>query len=311
MAEVALKQADRVSVTVLTDNYSDLFLLEGREIMRRPGMPEGPTPMAEHGLSLLLEVQSGVETHTVLMDASLSSQVLLHNLMVYGVDTSKIEGIILSHGHIDHMGGLMGFLRENPRRRELVAHPDAFSPRRFNIPGEDLREPMPLLNEAALEDSGVVVRKSRKAATWYSDLVLSLGEIERVTDFERGFPWAEIQKDGTWSVDPFDDDQAVVLRVAEGLVVISGCAHSGIVNTVKYAQKITGIGKVHAVLGGFHLTGPLFEPIIDATVAEMKSILPDYIAPMHCTGWKAINTFAREMGDRFFLNSVGTTYVFG
>jgi 7,8-dihydropterin-6-yl-methyl-4-(beta-D-ribofuranosyl)aminobenzene 5'-phosphate synthase len=96
----------------------------------------------------------------------------------------------------------------------------------------------------------------------------------------------------------------------KGLVVLGGCSHAGIINTVKHAMKVSGAGKVHAVLGGFHLTGPLFDPIIKPTIEEMKKIGPDYIVPTHCTGWKAINEFAREMPDQFFLNSVGTTFVF-
>jgi 7,8-dihydropterin-6-yl-methyl-4-(beta-D-ribofuranosyl)aminobenzene 5'-phosphate synthase len=117
--------------------------------------------------------------------------------------------------------------------------------------------------------------------------------------------------DGRWVVDPILDDQALVINIPDkGLVMISGCAHAGIINTVEYAKKITGISTVHAVLGGFHLTGPAFEPIIRPTIDEMKRIDPDYIIPMHCTGWNAINGFAREMPGKFILNTVGTTYRF-
>ena len=144
-----------------------------------------------------------------------------------------------------------------------------------------------------------------------SDLVSVLGQVERVTEFEKGFPWAEALIDDEWVVDPFIDDQGVAVKVkGRGLVVISGCAHTGIINTVKHARKVTGTDKVHAVLGGFHLTGPLFEPIIGPTIEETKRIGPDYIVPMHCTGWKAITQFATEMPEQFLLNVVGTTYVF-
>ncbi len=268
------------------------------------------TPVAEHGLSILVKVRAGADEHTIMMDASLSPNALPHNMEVYGVEAESIEGIILSHGHMDHFGGLLGFLKKASGKCELILHPDAFFPRRFNIPGLGQKE-MPTLAESALRDAGAQIRKTRTASMWCSDLVLSLGEIDRVTDFERGFPWAEIKMDSRWSVDPFKDDQAVVLNVKDkGLVVISGCAHAGIINTVMHAQKITGVGKVHAVMGGFHLTGPIFEPIIEVTVNEMKKHEPDNIIPMHCTGWKAINSFAHEMPDQFFLNSVGTAYVF-
>jgi 7,8-dihydropterin-6-yl-methyl-4-(beta-D-ribofuranosyl)aminobenzene 5'-phosphate synthase len=309
MAEIVLRQADAVSVTVLTDNSLDLFLMQDRGVMHRQGVWP-MTPLAEHGLSVCIEVRAGTQEHVVLLDASMTAKALLHNFEVFGLDGNRIESVILSHGHIDHTGGLMGFLNAYPRQRDLVVHPQAFSLRRLNIPGRGPGEPMSALDEQALRAGGVTVRQSRLAATWHSDLVLTLGEIERVTAFEKGFPWAEIEGDGVWSSDSFADDQAVVLRVADGLVVISGCAHAGIVNTVKYAQKVTGIDKVHAVLGGFHLTGPLFEPIIGDTVAAIKDIGPDWIVPMHCTGWKAIHAFAEAMGERFLLNSVGTRYVF-
>lgn len=311
MTGLNLRESERVSVTILVDNYTDLFLLESRGVMKRPPLPKGMAPVAEHGLSVLIEVRAGKDEHTIMMDASLSSLALLHNMAVYGVEADRIEGIILSHGHMDHFGGLSGFLKKAPKGCELILHPDAFYPRRFNIPGLGPRKEMPVLAESALMDAGAQIHKMRSASTWCSDLVLSLGEIERVTDFERGFPWAEIKMSSTWSVDPFNDDQAVVIKVKDkGLVVISGCAHAGIINTVRYAQKVTGVRKVHAVMGGFHLTGPIFEPIIEATVEEMKKLEPDCIIPMHCTGWKAINRFACEMPEQFFLNSVGTAYVF-
>jgi 7,8-dihydropterin-6-yl-methyl-4-(beta-D-ribofuranosyl)aminobenzene 5'-phosphate synthase len=171
---------------------------------------------------------------------------------------------------------------------------------------------MPALDEGILKEAGAVPIKSEKALPIANGLVYTTGEVERKTAFEKGFPWAEAKIDGNWIIDPFRDDQGLVIKLkGKGLIVISGCAHAGIINTVEYAKKITGTDKVHAVLGGFHLTGRIFEPIIQPTVDEMKKIKPDHIMPMHCTGWKAINRFAEEMPEQFFLNTVGTTYVFG
>ena len=111
--------------------------------------------------------------------------------------------------------------------------------------------------------------------------------------------------------DPFFDDRGIAVNVKnKGLVVIGGCSHAGIVNTVKHAQKVTRTEQVHAILGGFHLTGAIFEPIIGPTIDEIKKIKPDFVVPMHCTGWKAINQFAQAMPEQFLLNSVGTTYIF-
>ena len=106
----------------------------------------------------------------------------------------------------------------------------------------------------------------------------------------------------------FIGEQAVILNAkGKGLVVLSGCAHRGIVNTVKQAQKMTGIEKVYAVMGGFHLTNAKPE-VIQKTVADIKAINPEYIVPTHCTGFEAISAFAREMPDKFILNTVGTKY---
>jgi 7,8-dihydropterin-6-yl-methyl-4-(beta-D-ribofuranosyl)aminobenzene 5'-phosphate synthase len=170
---------------------------------------------------------------------------------------------------------------------------------------------MPALDEEALTEAGAVLHRAKEASTLAADLVLVTGEVERGTDFERGFPWAEARIDGQWVVDPFHDDQGLAVKVKDkGLVVIGGCSHAGIINTVKHAQKAAQVDTVHAVLGGFHLTGPAFEPIIEPTIEVMKKIGPDYVVPMHCTGWNAINQFAEEMPGQFVLNSVGTTYVF-
>jgi 7,8-dihydropterin-6-yl-methyl-4-(beta-D-ribofuranosyl)aminobenzene 5'-phosphate synthase len=156
----------------------------------------------------------------------------------------------------------------------------------------------------------VELHKTKGASTVASDLILVSGEVQRVTDFEKGFPLAEAKIDDEWVVDPFLDDQGVAIKVKDrGVVVIGGYSHSGIINTVKHVQKVTRTSKVHAVLGGFHLTRS-DEPIIGTTIEEMRKTSPDYVVPMHCTGWKAINQFAEAMPDPFLLNTVGTTYVF-
>jgi 7,8-dihydropterin-6-yl-methyl-4-(beta-D-ribofuranosyl)aminobenzene 5'-phosphate synthase len=306
-----LLPADRVEVTVLVDNYTDLFLLQDLGIMKRPKMPRGLTPLAEHGLSLLVEVASAQNMHRFLMDAALTPAALLNNIDVFCKGQASIEGVVLSHGHLDHFGGLTGLLEKIPPGLKLILHPDAFWPRRLNIPGAGPQREMPTLNEKALVEAGVEIHKKSVASTWFDDLVLILGEVERVTDFETGFIWAEIKTDGLWSVDPFNDDQGIAFLVKDkGLVVIGGCAHAGIINTVHYARKVSGVDRVLAVLGGFHLTGPIFEPLIEPTIEEMKRIDPDYIIPFHCTGWKAMNQFAAQMSDRFYLNTVGTKYIF-
>jgi 7,8-dihydropterin-6-yl-methyl-4-(beta-D-ribofuranosyl)aminobenzene 5'-phosphate synthase len=226
----------------------------------------------------------------------------------------EIEAIALSYRHPDHFLGLVELLRivsrESDKKIPLFLHPDAFLERRLNIPpiGEVT---LPALNEDILIEAGDLPVKSEKALTLADGLIYTTGEIERKITFEKGFPWAEAKVDGNWSLDPFRDDQGLVAKLkGKGLVVISGCAHAGIINTVEYAKKIARTDKFHAVLGGFYLTGRLFDPIIQPTIDEMKKIKPDYIVPMHCTGWKAINRFVEEMPEQFLVNTVGTTYVF-
>jgi 7,8-dihydropterin-6-yl-methyl-4-(beta-D-ribofuranosyl)aminobenzene 5'-phosphate synthase len=310
MSELQLLEADRLEVTVLVDNYSDLFL-QSTEGVKRPLPPFGTAPLAEHGLSCLLKVYFNSEEHWVLMDAGISPTCFFHNAAVLELDLAKIESGVLSHGHVDHFGGLIAFLGGASKGVTLVLHPDAFLERRLNVPATGLVREMPRLDEMALRETGVALRKAREASTLASGHVLVTGDVERVTDFEKGFLWAEAKVDGEWVVDPFHDDQGVAVNVkSKGLVVIGGCSHAGIINTVRYAQKATGTERVHAVLGGFHLTGALFEPIIEPTIEEMRKIGPDFIVPMHCTGWKAINQFAMKMPEQFRLNSVGTTYVF-
>jgi 7,8-dihydropterin-6-yl-methyl-4-(beta-D-ribofuranosyl)aminobenzene 5'-phosphate synthase len=311
MGELHLREADKLEVTILVDNYTDLLLLQSTEVVKRPRIPPPKAPLAEHGLSCLLKVYADSEEHVVLVDAGIAMTCLFHNADLLKVDLSQVESVVLSHGHFDHFGGLPELLNRASEGISLVLHPDAFLQRRLNAPVIGRPMEMPALDEEALKEAGAVLHKAKEASTLASDLVLVTGEVERVTDFERGFPWAEAKIDGHWVVDPFHDDQGVAVKVKDkGLVVIGGCSHAGIINTVKQVQGIARTDAVHAVLGGFHLTGPVFEPIIEPTIEEMKKIGPEYVVPMHCTGWKAINQFAKEMPGQFVLNSVGTTYVF-
>jgi len=137
--------------------------------------------------------------------------------------------------------------------------------------------------------------------------VLVTGEIERTTPFEKGLPNAWLEIEGQLVKDSLKDDQAVILVLeAKGLVVISGCSHAGIVNTVRYAKKLAGVDKVHAVLGGFHLSGPFFESSVGPTFEALHQEAPKVIAPMHCTGWQTIHRISEAFPEAFVLNSVGS-----
>jgi 7,8-dihydropterin-6-yl-methyl-4-(beta-D-ribofuranosyl)aminobenzene 5'-phosphate synthase len=193
-----------------------------------------------------------------------------------------------------------------------VIHPHAFSPRVIKIPdGTQVR--MTPLDPESLERAGAKVVREKGPSLLADDTVLVTGEIPRVTEFEFGFPIQYAIIDGVEQHDPLTpDDQSLVVAVREkGLVIVSGCAHAGIVNTVNYARELAGSEKVHALVGGFHLAGPLYESVIDPTVAAVRDFDPDFLIPTHCTGWKAIHEFARHMPKAFIQNSVGTRLTFG
>jgi 7,8-dihydropterin-6-yl-methyl-4-(beta-D-ribofuranosyl)aminobenzene 5'-phosphate synthase len=138
------------------------------------------------------------------------------------------------------------------------------------------------------------------------------GYVKRTTDFEKGMPNVFAQRNGKTERDEIKDDQSLIINLrGKGLVIVSGCSHSGIINTVRYAQEITGIGDVYAITGGFHLSGPFFESVIEDTVNEIKRLSPQVLVPMHCTGWVATIRFFKEFSSSFVLNSVGSKITLG
>jgi 7,8-dihydropterin-6-yl-methyl-4-(beta-D-ribofuranosyl)aminobenzene 5'-phosphate synthase len=312
MTSVNVRELERVEVTVLVDNYTDLLLLQSTPVVKRPAVLPPNAFLAEHGFSCLIKTVD-VEEHLFLMDVGISGTCLLHNAQLLKSDLSKAEALILSHGHFDHCWALREILPKIPKGIPIILHPDAFLSRRFNLPALKIEVPMPSPpDENMLREAGMEVRKIREDSTMAGGRLLVLGEIERVTEFEKGMPGMEAEISGQWVKDPFSDDRGVAVKVKnKGLVIIGGCSHAGIINTVKHTQKVTGAPKVHAILGGFHLTGPMMEPVIGPTIEEMKKFGPDYIVPTHCTGWRAINQFSKEMPEQFILNTVGTTYIFG
>lgn len=306
-----LKPVDRAEITVLVDNYTDPTLLDPQTPVDRrlPYNPERKL-LAEHGLSCLVRVYAGKKEHAVLLDAGLSCECLPWNACQLGISLAGIEAVVLSHGHYDHTGGLGAAFIGAGHQVPLIAHPDAFCRRRRILaPQRAVDQPCP--DAVALKKAGADIKLRREPTKLAAGHILVTGEVERTTSFEKGLQGAEIEKDGTWKRDPLLDDQALVISVKDkGLVVLSGCAHAGIINTVEYARKITGIDRVHAVLGGFHLAGKAYEKVVPQTIGAMKTIDPDYLVPMHCTGFGTINRFMEAMPEKCILNTVGTTYVF-
>jgi len=310
-----LPEVDRVEILTLLDLSLDL-LMAGSETVRRVPIEgtlgQGRSVLrAEHGFSSLVTVAQATRKDSFLFDAGLTRESLLHNMDVLEVRPSDLHAIVLSHGHADHVAGLMGLLsRTGHRRLPLVLHPDAFLRRKIVLPdGRELLLPPP--NRQGIEQEGIELLEERGASMLLGGLALVTGQVARTTEFEKGFPGHLAEINGQWQPDPLiHDDQAVVMNVRDkGLVVLSGCGHAGIINVLRHAKAITGISRIYAVLGGFHLTGRVFEPLITPTVDALKAIGAKLIVPSHCTGWRATHEIARALPDAFVPNSVGTTFL--
>jgi len=317
------------------DNFTDLLLTNSAHSKREPLIMNEkinlPPPIAEHGFSALVhlekENQNGIDTNVTgcsfLFDAGVSENGVIHNADRFGVDFEHIDGIILSHGHFDHFMGLLNVIgRIHSRRSDVIVnlytHPDAFL-RRWLILPDGKRAKMPILDEKQLQQLGVNIQKNsgvRLLPTYDSPFLLITGEIPRETSFEKGFPFhyaEESDSDTSLRLDPLvKDDQALVVNIKnKGLVILTACGHSGIVNTINYAKKITGINKIHAIVGGFHLpAGGIYEDAIEPTLEELVKNEIDYIIPCHCTGWKATNRIIATFGEKFIPTGVGTTFTF-
>jgi 7,8-dihydropterin-6-yl-methyl-4-(beta-D-ribofuranosyl)aminobenzene 5'-phosphate synthase len=202
-----------------------------------------------------------------------------------------------------------GLVRELGRTQlPVMIHPEFWNRRRVRFPGLEPAE-LPSTSRAALQDMGFAIVEERQPSFLLDGAALITGEVDRTTPFETGFQGHEARLHGSWEPDPLIlDDQALVIRLADrGLVILTGCGHAGIVNVVRHAQRLTGETSVAAVIGGFHLSGPMFEPMIEPTVAAFDELRPELLMPAHCTGWKAVHRLAGRYPDAFVQSAVGTT----
>jgi 7,8-dihydropterin-6-yl-methyl-4-(beta-D-ribofuranosyl)aminobenzene 5'-phosphate synthase len=316
MSSTKLNPVEKIEILTLQDNYIEMTAMDNSAVIAR-AMPlkDGEiraSILAEHGFSALVKTTAGGTTHMLLFDFGFSENGAAQNAATLGVDMTKVEAVALSHGHSDHTGG-MGKLTALIGKRDIpfVVHPAVFKSPRYLKLGEELKINFPKLTREMVKKAGLSVVESEKPYPLLNNTVLFLGEIPKQTDFEKGFPIAHCQIEGKEVWDAIEDDTSVVMNLQDkGLVILSGCAHAGIVNTVRYAMTVTGIDKIHVVMGGFHLSGPFFEPIIDLTTEEIKNIHPNFIIPTHCTGRKAIMAMEKQMPEQFILNMAGTKLTF-
>lgn len=325
MPRVPLEPVDAVTITTLVDNACDM-LLQDQGPAKRPGLGSDKTPrlpaafleggealdapLAEHGFSAMVTIIKEGRERRILFDAGLTPDGLVENMRRLSLSPKELEAIVLSHGHFDHTTGIDGLVRALGRPNlPVIIHPEFWSRRRIVIPGREPLE-LPSTSRSALQGAGFEIIEEQQPSFLLDSSVLVTGEVDRTTEFERGFPIHQAFRDGGWQPDPLIlDDQAVVLNVRDrGLVVLTGCGHAGVVNIVRYARKLTGVDRTYAVIGGFHLNGPLFEPIIPATCAALAELSPEVIVPAHCTGWRAVHALAAQFPDAFIQNSVGTRF---
>jgi len=311
-----LKEVERVEILTLQDNFIDIMASDNSAIISRARFlinGEIKTSIrAEHGFSAIVRTTTAGRTRTLLFDFGFSKDGAVANAKALGVDMGEIEVMVLSHGHSDHFGGFEKLVKMIGRDGvELVLHPAAFKQQRYLKFAGNFKARFPEVTRKKIEKKGVRLRETKEPLPLLDGDVLYLGEICRQTEFEKGMPHAFFMDKGVETWDPIEEDTGIAINLkGRGLVVLTGCAHSGIVNTVNYARTVTGVNPVHVIIGGFHLAGPAFEPIVEKTIEELKKINPAYIVPTHCTGRKSVMEIEKAMPSQFILNMAGTGLTF-
>jgi len=309
---VLLREVERAEIISLVDNSVDyLSTIDKDEVKQVREWAKGhrQLPMAEHGFSMLVRVFDHGKSHSMLFDTGNSPKGIVNNAKRMGLNLREIECIVLSHGHYDHFGGMLSALKlVNKDNLPIIVHEDMFSIRGVANPDGTIRKYPKFPTENSIKPAKYV--KTKHPYIIAENAILVTGEIPRKTCFEKGYPQHRVFIDGEWQPDPWIlDDRAIVINVKQkGLVILSGCAHAGIINTILYARQVTRVNDVYAVIGGFHLAGKEYEQRINQTVKELKKINPKLIVPSHCTGWRGICTVAKAMPYAFVCNSVGNLY---
>jgi len=320
---VRLREADGVEIISLIDNSVDFLSTiktdEVKQVRKWVKERKGEKwtkehfrlPIAEHGFSMLVRAFRDGSSHSILFDTGGSPEGVVTNVSRMGLNLSEVEAIVLSHGHYDHFGGLLTVLRViNKANLPIVVHEDMFKTRGVADPDGTVRKHPDFPTDNQVRPARYF--KTKQAYLLADDTILVTGEIPRRTNFEKGFPEHRVLVEGKWQPEPLIwDDRAIAVNIEQkGLLVISGCAHAGIVNTAIHAQQVTGVAQVYAIMGGFHLAGKDSEPRISQTVEQLKKLNPTVLAPSHCTGWRGIFALAKEMPNSFVWNSVGNLYQF-
>jgi len=255
--------------------------------------------LAEWGLSILIEADG----YKILLDTGLSFSAA-YNAITLGIDLSRIDKIVFSHGHFDHTGGLLHILKMVKGEVEVIAHPNIWALKYAKRPERAVEYiGVPFPKEAA-ETLGASFNLTREPV-WISENIVTSGEIPMITEYEKIDPILYVKEKGELKPDPLWDDQALFLKSEKGLIIILGCAHRGIINTIRHAQKLTGVESIYAVIGGTHLVTASPQRM-DLTIAELLSFGIQRLGVSHCTGLPASAMLAQTFSEAFLFNNAGT-----
>jgi 7,8-dihydropterin-6-yl-methyl-4-(beta-D-ribofuranosyl)aminobenzene 5'-phosphate synthase len=330
-------EIDQLSVRIVTDSYQIAVSPDskvGNVEIKRFGFAVGDHPpekalLSEFGLSLFATSQRGAESRNVLVDFGYTPQTLLNNLELLGIDAASIHALVLSHGHYDHFGGLVGFLGHSkgklrPKLPIYLGGEECFCARQWLAP--PMKGDFGALDRSAIESADLSIMFSPGPAV-VADHGFTTGRID-LTSFEKVlapstmkigrtgafgcFPeeFTEDERQKGSVPDQFRHEIATAFNLkGRGLVVLSSCSHRGVVNIVKQAQSASGVQRVHAVIGGFHLA-PQKEDYVRETVKALGEINPDYVVPLHCSGEPFYEIMKAEMPTKLLRGFTGTEFVF-
>lgn len=329
MSASELRPVDGLEVLVLVDNVTDSLSTVPADVVNENAtlIRAGATEMsgearccAHHGLSFVIAARLEGARRLVMFDAGPEAYTVTRNGRLLGVPFQDIEEVALSHGHWDHAGGLVEALRlileaNGGRRVPLHLNGGMYGARGYKLPSGDVLPMKAVPTPDELSAAGADVVLSPEARHLAGGLFHLSGEIPRVTDYEKGFPGhMRLAADGSaWEPDPWlMDERYLAAHVrGKGIVIFSMCSHAGVVNVLTDARRRFGEVPLHAVLGGFHLSGPGVESIIPETVRDILSFGLVRIVPAHCTGWRAVTALFAAGGERVLMPSaVGRTFLF-